>query len=161
MEKLFGENYGKSVYKSCKFSCKTDWPTLTRDFCKKSNIVRGEKFLSNTPSEISVDSVKFLDKMVKSELLELKKAKTIEDQVDALVDTVYYVVSFSTSLGINLDPHFRVVHEANMRKFSDGGRCCKKTNKLLKPKGWVSPEKKIKEILEKQKILTSFPENKK
>lgn len=64
------------------------------------------------------------------------------DQADALTDIIYYSHNTASRYGMNLEPVFRSVHEANMKK------CDPKTNrfirredgKIIKPPGWKAPD---------------------
>lgn len=90
----------------------------------------------------------------------LKKEKTVIDplveQVDALVDLLYFTYGSFSLLGVEPTPIFSIVHEANMGKlFPDGKpRYHPVTHKVLKPDNWeadYAPEPKIKAELERQK----------
>lgn len=90
----------------------------------------------------------------------LNKEKTIEeplvDQVDALIDLLYFTYGSFSLLGVDPTELFNIVHEANMGKlFSDGKpRYHEVTHKVLKPDDWeenYAPEPKIRAELERQK----------
>lgn len=90
----------------------------------------------------------------------LKKEKVIDDalvdQVDALIDLLYFTYGSFSLLGVDPTELFNIVHEANMGKlFEDGKpRYHEVTHKVLKPDDWeqrFAPEPKIKAELERQK----------
>lgn len=107
--------------------------------------VSGERCPS-TPSKMSYDEVKFIVKMVLSEITELCQTVTkshdeavkmmvecmgtdpsiqieykddveiIADQADAMVDAWYYMLNAASKKGMDLSAIFDVVHQANMAK---------------------------------------------
>ena len=79
------------------------------------------------------------------------------EQADAIVDIEYYMKDVAARNGINTDAIFDIVHKANMNKRQlDGTFIMRSDGKVIKPKGWVSPEgDKLKEI-ERQISGNSF-----
>lgn len=61
----------------------------------------------------------------------------LPDYVDGLCDLVYVTVGGAVDMGLDLDPHFELVHDANMRKLAGPKR---EDGKQLKPEGWVGPD---------------------
>lgn len=55
------------------------------------------------------------------------------EQIDALCDLLYVVYGFGVELGVDLEPFFELVHEANMKK---GPGQFREDGKKLKPAGW-------------------------
>lgn len=89
-----------------------------------------------------------------------QKEKVVEDplvdQVDALIDLLYFTYGSFSLLGVDPTELFTIVHEANMGKlFPDGKpRYHEVTHKVLKPDDWegkYAPEPKLKAELERQK----------
>ena len=87
-----------------------------------------------------------------------KQVEPLVDEVDALIDLLYF--TYGSFVMMNVDPTqvFNIVHEANMGKlFPDGKpRYHEVTGKVLKPDNWeadFAPEKRIKDEIEKQKEL--------
>lgn len=87
-----------------------------------------------------------------------KKQKRVEnplvEEVDALVDLLYFTYGTFVYLGIDPAEIFECVHQANMGKlFPDGQpRYDEKTGKVLKPENWekdFAPEAKIHAIIER------------
>lgn len=64
-------------------------------------------------------------------------AKTI----DALCDLLYVVLGSAVSLGVDLLPFFRLVHDSNMAKLGPDGKPIRRSDgKVLKPEGWTPPD---------------------
>lgn len=78
------------------------------------------------------------------------------DQVDALIDLLYFTYGSFSLLGVDPEPIMKIVHQANMGKlFPDGQpHYDAVTNKVLKPDNWekdFAPEGKIQAEIERQK----------
>lgn len=87
------------------------------------------------------------------------KAEPVKDplveEVDALLDTLYFTYGSFVLMGVDPTELFGIVHQANMGKlFSDGQpRFHPVTGKVRKPDNWetdFAPERKLKQALEKQ-----------
>ncbi len=77
------------------------------------------------------------------------------EEVDALIDTLYFTYGSFVLMGVDPTDLFNIVHEANMGKlFPDGmPHFHPVTGKVMKPENWerdFAPEKKIKSELLKQ-----------
>lgn len=86
---------------------------------------------------------------------EEKEVEPLVDEVDALIDLLYF--TYGSFVMMNVDPTevFNLVHQANMGKlFPDGKpRYHEVTGKVLKPENWeedFAPEEKSKEIEKQQ-----------
>ena len=113
--------------------------------------------LSNYPTKLNKSSVDFLIKMVTDELVELKESKTVYDQVDAMVDAIYYIYDCAVRNGINLDPIFSIVHEANMKKLLlKKAPKVRHNEKVEKPEGWCAPDEEIMKEMINQSIHGAF-----
>lgn len=76
-------------------------------------------------------------------------------QVDALTDLLYFTYGSFVLMGVDPQPIFETVHEANMGKLFPAGKAHfdPVTHKILKPANWekhYAPEKAIKKELDKQ-----------
>jgi predicted HAD superfamily Cof-like phosphohydrolase len=72
-------------------------------------------------------------------------------QVDANVDQLYFVNGNFTEMGIDPKELFKIVHKANMDKiFPDGLPHYSEVGKVIKPDGWVAPEKMLEEEIQRQ-----------
>lgn len=77
------------------------------------------------------------------------------EEVDALIDTLYFTYGSFVLMGVDPTDIFKIVHEANMGKlFPDGQpHFHPVTGKVMKPENWqrdFAPEGKIKGELQKQ-----------
>lgn len=80
---------------------------------------------------------------------------SMQDQVDALLDLLYFTYGSFVLMGVDPEPIFDLVHEANMgKRFPDGqAHFDPITHKILKPDGWekrYAPEGRIREELDRQ-----------
>ncbi|CYU78685.1 Cof family protein [Streptococcus suis] len=80
---------------------------------------------------------------------------SMQDQVDALLDILYFTYGSFVLMGVDPEPIFQIVHTANMGKtFPDGkAHFDPITHKILKPDDWekrFAPEEKIQEELKRQ-----------
>ncbi len=77
--------------------------------------------------------------------------RRIADQVDACIDLLYYTYNFLSLSGINLDKYFDIVHKANLAKRdpATGNFIRRNDGKILKPPGWVPPDKLLQEAIER------------
>ena len=114
------------------------------------------KDLPNKPERMTVEDINFISRMVADEMEELCEADTIEDQADALIDMIYYICNIAARKGINLDPLFNIVHDANMQKIVDGKVIRREDGKVLKPKGWSPPEPLMRTELKRQEYVGSY-----
>ncbi len=112
--------------------------------------------LPETPTLMSKDAVAFIRKMVNDELDELEEANAVVDQADALVDAIYYICDCAVRHGMNLDPLFAIVHQANMKKVVNGKVIRRDDGKILKPEGWEAPEPKLEAEVCRQREQGSF-----
>jgi predicted HAD superfamily Cof-like phosphohydrolase len=91
-------------------------------------------------------------RLMREEIREFLEAKDIVSQVDALDDLLYFLLGTADEMGVDLEPTFDKVHEANMRKLGpDGQPIYRVDGKIMKPEGWVGPEAEIMgEIIKQQ-----------
>ncbi len=106
--------------------------------------------IPKTPRKMTSGEKKFIIRMIQDEVEELQVAESLEDEVDALVDIIYYIIDRSIKNGIDLDPIFDIVHQANMKKVVNGQIKRRQDGKILKPENWEPPEPLIIKELEKQ-----------
>ena len=92
-----------------------------------------------------------------SDLLdELEESESITEQADALVDAIYYICDTAARHGMNLDPLFDIVHQANMSKIVDGHVIRRDDGKIMKPDTWIDPAPLLIEEVERQHRDGSF-----
>ena len=114
----------------------------------KGDIKQFEALVSEwkNATEESLAKIKEHPKKVSSRLI---------GQVDALTDANYFNYGSFVLMGIDPDPIFSIVHQANMGKiFPDGKPRYRKTDgKVMKPASWekeFAPEPKIRAEIERQ-----------
>jgi len=75
--------------------------------------------------------------------LDYSDEKTVECQMDAIVDIEYYMKDMAAKHGMNTDRIFDLVHEANLRKQGVNGKyVCREDGKIVKPEGWIPADLK-------------------
>jgi predicted HAD superfamily Cof-like phosphohydrolase len=86
------------------------------------------------------------------ELEEFEWAKSVVDQADAMIDLMYFALGTLVELGVNPEPLFDIVHNANMSKVWPDGtvKYDPDTNKVLKPPTFVRPEPLLEAEIERQ-----------
>lgn len=122
-------------------------------YCKKVrrfSSLAAKKPLGNKPHALTKKEVDFLITMVNDEMEELKEAKDIGEQADALVDAIYYLLDGAAKKGINLDPIFSIVHKNNLTKVKNKKVVHSQEGKVLKPKDWKDPSILIKNEIKRQ-----------
>lgn len=132
-------------------------------YCEKVRVFTeacSETPIPNEPYLLDENEVNFITKMVNDELKELKDAKTVIDQADALVDAIYYICDMACRKGINLDPLFEIVHGANLEKIVDGKVIRRPDGKIMKPEGWQAPEPLLIKAINDQVTNGSFQSRK-
>lgn len=117
--------------------------------------------LPTKPTMMDIKAVDFIADMVESEMDELKAAQSVVDQADALVDAMYYICDCAVKMGLDTDPVFALVHDANMRKVTDGKLTKDERGKVQKPEGWYGPEEEIKKEIQRQIDGTAQTQGKK
>ena len=89
---------------------------------------------------------------VKEEVQEFLDADNVIDQADALVDAMYFILGSAVEIGVDLEPVFDIVQNANMSKlWADGKPHYRESDgKVAKPEGWQAPEPQIEAEIKKQ-----------
>ena len=131
---------------------------ITKDMLKESIIINGrpmtfKQYLLSRQDWLMEEVMEFHAGV---------KDESIIEMIDALTDLIYFIYGTAVSMGVDLDPFFKIVHENNMSKFfkclncnglkrmSDQKLCptCKGTGlnavyledgKLTKPVDWKPP----------------------
>ena len=126
----------------------TDWQHLVRAFNRMAGqTVNG---IPQLPSRRDADL--FLGKLVPGregergdgllyeELEEMRVAqreRNLPAFVDGIADLVYVALGLANAVGVDLDPIFAAVHQANMAKLGGQKR---EDGKQMKPEGWAPPD---------------------
>ena len=90
--------------------------------------------------------------VLQEEAQELAEAKTLVDQVDALIDSIVFAMGGLYRLGLTKEQAlecFHAVMDANFEKKAGQkeGREVEGVKDAIKPEGWKGPEARIKEVL--------------
>lgn len=118
-----------------------------RDFHKAFNHPHPDKItkLDDTRKKIRA-------KWMMEEIEEFLDANTIHEEMDAMADLCFFLCGTVCESGITgkqFSHIFDLVQEANMSKlWEDGKPHYNADNKVIKPKGWIAPDEKIKEYIE-------------
>ncbi|MGX7025438.1 pyrophosphohydrolase domain-containing protein [Vagococcus hydrophili] len=96
-----------------------------------------------------------IDVEAKKVLEKKKEVEPLVDEVDGLIDLLYFTYGSFVMMDIDPTPIFNIVHQANMGKIFPDGKphYHEVTGKVLKPDNWVkdfAPEGKIKEEITRQ-----------
>ncbi len=110
---------------------------------------RAKQPVSNKPTFLPRDRVSIRYKWMKEELREFFEAQNIYEQVDSIMDLLYYALGTLVELGVEPDELFVMLHEWNLKKLDK--ICCDENGKVLKPEGWEHPDKAIKEIIDRMR----------
>jgi predicted HAD superfamily Cof-like phosphohydrolase len=98
---------------------------------------------------VSIERANIRAKWMKEEIQEFLDAGNMADQVDALIDLMYFAFGTLVEMGVKpgiLYSCWNVVHEANMKKF-DAGVLKDDDGKVRKQKGWEHPTEQISKLL--------------
>lgn len=110
-----------------------------------------------TPAILGSNEAKWLYNVLIEEANELHVASRNRDLVgcvDALIDSIYFAIGGLYRHGLTeaeILEIFSIVHEANMAKHpGTKNREVKHHLDAVKPKGWVSPEDQIQQVLRRR-----------
>jgi predicted HAD superfamily Cof-like phosphohydrolase len=86
------------------------------------------------------------------ELMEFIGSTELVDQADAMIDLIYLAIGTLVELGVQPEPLFQIVQNANMSKLWEDGkpRLNPETNKVMKPSTFVRPEPLLQAEIERQ-----------
>jgi predicted HAD superfamily Cof-like phosphohydrolase len=103
------------------------------------------------PEMLPEDRVKKRYDWMLEELEEFRKAGSIHDQADAIIDLMYFALGTMVEMGIRPGPLFDIVHNANMKKlWPDGKVHYAPDGKVIKHPSWRPPEPQLVEEIERQ-----------
>ena len=115
---------------------------MVKDFHKAFNHPYAE-----TPTLMGMDIAKNRYKWMKEEIdefIEATEAEDLYEQVDAMIDVMYFALGTLVQLGVSPAEVFKVVQDANMSKlWEDGKPRFKDDGKVMKPSTWQDPHDKI------------------
>ncbi len=83
---------------------------------------------------------------------EFENATNLEEQVDAIVDLIYFALGTMVELGVEAAPVFHIVHQANMGKLWADGRPRFRDDdgKVVKPSSWKDPAELVTQEIRRQ-----------
>lgn len=86
------------------------------------------------------------------ELQEFMGSTDLVDQADAMIDLIYLAIGTLVELGVQPEPLFDIVQNANMSKLWPDGksRLNPDTGKVMKPPTFVRPEPLLQAEIERQ-----------
>lgn len=89
------------------------------------------------------------------EARELRDARTLEAQADAYIDSIYFALGGFVELGLDPQPLWDIVHQANLAKVWPDGSVQKRDGdgKTVKPPGWVDPQESLRAEIARQITL--------
>jgi predicted HAD superfamily Cof-like phosphohydrolase len=108
--------------------------------------------VATVPTLIDIDRLDKRAEWIVSEVDELMDPtkQTIEDQIDATMDIIYFALGNLVELGVDPTPFFQIVQDANMAKVWPDGTVHKNNGKTIKPPGWEAPEPKLLAEVQRQ-----------
>ncbi|UFK26698.1 hydrolase [Roseobacter phage RDJL6] len=100
--------------------------------------------IPDRPTRLSPERKKWASGALSEELTEFMDAETLEDEVDALLDLMYFAGGRIVEMGVLPGASFEEVHAANMKK--ERGELSKRPHSkgfdAIKPEGWTAPDLK-------------------
>jgi len=122
--------------------------------------VGGDEKEFNESVDTLIDSIKSTAKKVlvkNSDVDQMSEKEIIAGQVDALIDSIYFIMGSFVSMGVRPERFFDIVQDANMGKLHNIDGKLKPVyradGKIQKPDGWkedFAPEGKIEKEIEYQ-----------
>lgn len=108
--------------------------------------------VEDEPKCLPKDRRQFRSRLLMEEIQEFQAAETIEEQADAMIDTIYLALGTLVEMGIRPEKLFNIVHQANMQKlWADGKPRYEKNGKVMKPPSWKNPEPLLYQEIMRQK----------
>ena len=135
----------------------SNWQKDVQDFREKCGL--GVNYSPSVPSEdtIRLDLDLIREEVTKELIPVLERlankgtwdsqdfVKDLAELADALADSIYVIHGTAVGFGIQLQPIWDSIQEANMKKF---GGPVRGDGKILKPEGWKHPD--VKKLIEEQ-----------
>lgn len=111
--------------------------------------------VAENPTLMSLERAKKRYKWMKEEIDEFIEATEngdIYEQIDAMIDNIYFALGTLVEIGVYPEKIFEIVQNANMSKlWEDGKPRYNKDGKVIKPNGWQDPHDLIKTEINKQR----------
>lgn len=75
------------------------------------------------------------------EIQELMQADTLEDELDAICDSIWVLIGYGVSRGYDMHKAWAKIAESNLAKIAEDGKVHKRADgKVQKPEGWAPPD---------------------
>lgn len=114
--------------------------------------------VSDQPTLLSQEQARPRADWMLEEINEFIDAETIAQQADAMIDLIYFALGTLVNMGVQPQPIFDIVQEANMAKvWADGKPHYRSDGKVVKPEGWEDPTLKIELEIARQAEVAAFP----
>ena len=96
----------------------------------------------STPTMLDPERLDWFSTAIKEELTELHDAEDLHEQVDAILDLMYFAAGRMHEMGVDGAACFDLIHGANMAKQqgSLAKRPGSRGHDAIKPEGWVPPD---------------------
>lgn len=120
---------------------KKEWH-LVRDFHEA-----GGHPIADTARPLSAERAEARARWMNEEVTEFTDSDHLVDQVDAMLDLLYFALGTLVEMGVEPSAAFEIVHNANMRKVGNGNNAYRADGKTLKPQDWQGPEAEIASLL--------------
>jgi len=108
---------------------------------------------SDTPKIMQLERAKARYSWMQEEIdefIEATKNNDIYEQVDAMIDLIYFALGTLVEIGIPPNEIFNIVQNANMSKlWEDGKPRFREDGKVIKPSHWQDPHDKIVKAINK------------
>lgn len=110
------------------------------ELLKQRDISLRRKLIEEESAEL-LDALSVIENLLPS-LDTLARLRLLAKVADGIADLVYVALGGAVSFGIDMEPIWQMVHEANMAKI---GGSIREDGKILKPQNWIHPN--VKEAL--------------
>lgn len=112
--------------------------------------------IADYPQTLSMDRAQKRYRWMKEEIdefIEASEKGDIAEQVDAIIDAIYFALGALVEMGVRPDPVFDIVQEANMSKiWHDGLPHYNEDGKVIKPSDWKDPHNRIQAAIAGMKL---------
>jgi predicted HAD superfamily Cof-like phosphohydrolase len=117
--------------------------------------------VSQFPAILSDNRVFKRANWMSEEIDELRQSKNLEDQIDAVIDLIYFAIGTLVEIGVEPSEAFEIVHQSNMSKLGPNGKVLFHSDgKIKKPDSWVSPTQALNTMLRRKTMIGTFENDK-
>lgn len=107
--------------------------------------------VASRPVMMSPERLENRARWLAEEIEEFRRANTLEEQADAIVDLLYFALGTMVEMGVDAAPLFEIVHRANMTKlWPDGKPRFGGDGKVQKPSTWHDPGEALRQEIARQ-----------